>query len=47
MTIRSLMVLPLAATLTAFAQQAPATSGQSQPAAATQSSSINDFSQRF
>ena len=37
MTIRSLMVLPLAATLTAFAQQAPATS-QSQPAAATQSS---------
>ena len=38
MTIRSLMVLPLAATLTAFAQQAPATS-QSQPAAATQSSS--------
>ena len=38
MTIRSLMVLPLAATLTAFAQQAPAT-GQSQPAAATQSSS--------
>jgi outer membrane protein OmpA-like peptidoglycan-associated protein len=39
MTIRSLMVLPLAATLTAFAQQAPATSSQSQPAAATQSSS--------
>jgi outer membrane protein OmpA-like peptidoglycan-associated protein len=38
MTIRSLMVLPLAATLTALAQQAPATSGQSQPAAATQSS---------
>jgi outer membrane protein OmpA-like peptidoglycan-associated protein len=39
MTIRSFMVLPLAATLTAFAQQAPATSSQSQPAAATQSSS--------
>ena len=39
MTIRRLMVLPLAATLTAFAQQAPATSGQSQTAAATQSSS--------
>jgi outer membrane protein OmpA-like peptidoglycan-associated protein len=39
MTIRSLMVLPLAATLTAFAQQAPAISSQSQPAAATQSSS--------
>jgi outer membrane protein OmpA-like peptidoglycan-associated protein len=39
MTIRSLMVLPLAATLTALAQQAPATSSQSQPAAATQSSS--------
>ena len=38
MTIRSLMVLPLAATLTAFAQQAPATS-QSQPATATLSSS--------
>ena len=37
MTIRSLMVLPLAATLTAFAQEAPATS--SQTAAATQSSS--------
>jgi outer membrane protein OmpA-like peptidoglycan-associated protein len=39
MTIRSLMVFPLAATLTAFAQQARATSSQSQPAAATQSSS--------
>jgi len=39
MAIRSLMVLPLAATLTALAQQAPATSSQSQPAAATQSSS--------
>ena len=39
MTIRSLMVIPLAATLSAFAQQAPATSSQSQPAAATQSSS--------
>ena len=39
MTIRSLMVLPLAAILTAFAQQAPATSSQSQPAAATQSGS--------
>jgi len=39
MTIRSLIVLPLVATLTALAQQPPATSSQSQPAAATQSSS--------
>ena len=39
MTIRSLIVLSLAATLTAFAQQAPAPSSQSQPAVATQSSS--------
>ena len=38
MTIRSLMVLSLAATLTAFAQQDPAISSQSQPATATQSS---------
>jgi outer membrane protein OmpA-like peptidoglycan-associated protein len=39
MTIRNLMVLPLAAALTAFAQQVPVTSSQSQPAAATQSNS--------
>ncbi|HLH09803.1 MAG TPA: OmpA family protein [Terriglobales bacterium] len=43
MKIRTLMVLPLAATLMApaFAQQAPANSSQSQPAAAASESSSN------
>lgn len=39
MKVCSLMVLPLAASLTASAQQPPATRSESQPAAATQSSS--------
>ena len=45
MTIRSLMVLPLAATLTAFAQEAPATSSQSQ--LRRNAEQLNDFSERF